>query len=132
MESYNVQNEVRKILDQEILNNPRISKDLPANAAEYASKITLTGTSSPSIPINWRFTESITSLKALESIWVNELLAKKYGVEPQNVTINTDHASLFFMSVLLCMSFPSHSPPSLSHLRQDEAVLTQKRVMQEG
>lgn len=99
--TYSVQEETRKILQNGILNNPLIAKDLPADAEKYASKITLSGSPAPSIPINWRFAESISSLKALESIWVNELLVKKYGVEPQDVEINTDHASLFFMSVLV-------------------------------
>ena len=54
-----------------------------------------------SIPINWRFAESVGSLKGLEAILVNALLGRKYGLSPTAVKINTNHAQLFFMSSLL-------------------------------
>jgi crotonobetainyl-CoA:carnitine CoA-transferase CaiB-like acyl-CoA transferase len=99
---YSVQDETARIFEQEILNNP-----LHASLKKYpelndiAKRVKFTGNPSPSIPINWRFAESISSLKALEASLVNTLVARKYNVEPGNVTINTDHASLFFMSLLL-------------------------------
>jgi hypothetical protein len=41
------------------------------------------------MPINWRFAESISALKGLEATILNVLLARKYGIEPQEVVINT-------------------------------------------
>ncbi|CAN9373089.1 unnamed protein product [Alternaria alternata] len=64
-------------------------------------KVQFKGTSKPSIPINWRFAESISALKGLEAAMINVLLKRKYGLEPQEAIIDTDHAQLFFMSILL-------------------------------
>lgn len=100
--SYSVPAEAEKILQAGIIENPLIAKDLPTDVGRYAKLITFTGNDKPNIPINWRFAESISTLKALESIWINNLLVKKYNVEPKAVVIDTNHASLFFMSVFLC------------------------------
>jgi hypothetical protein len=54
-----------------------------------------------SIPINWRLAESISALKGLEAAMINVLLKRKYGLPPQEAVIDTDHAQLFFMSILL-------------------------------
>lgn len=42
--------------------------------------------------------ESVAVLKGLEAILINILLSRKYGLAPQEVVINTDHAQLFIMS----------------------------------
>jgi crotonobetainyl-CoA:carnitine CoA-transferase CaiB-like acyl-CoA transferase len=101
IETYSVPEQARKLLDEGILGNPLISKSLPSEAIEYGAKIKYVGSNLPSIPINWRFAESISSLKGLEATMLNILLARKYGIEPQEVVINTDHAQLFFMSSLV-------------------------------
>jgi hypothetical protein len=88
-ETYSVPQQSRKIFEASILRNPLISKSLPPEALEYGRKVKYVGSSAPSIPINWRFAESISSLKGLEATMLNVLLAKKYGVEPQEVVINT-------------------------------------------
>jgi hypothetical protein len=54
-----------------------------------------------SIPINWRLAEYISALKGLEAAMINVLLKRKYGLPPQEAVIDTDHAQLFFMSILL-------------------------------
>ena len=101
--SYSVQDETHLILENGILANPLHSTlltnypDLPS----LARRITFTGSPTPCIAIPWRFAESISALKALEATLLNVLITRKYSVEPGNVTINTDHASLFFMSPLI-------------------------------
>lgn len=91
---YSVPQESRKLLDEGILQNPLIAKSIPADAQKYAAKVRYVGSDAPSIPINWRFAESISSLKGLEATMLNILLAKKYGVDPQEVVINT-YAPIF-------------------------------------
>lgn len=99
--TYSVPDEASKLFQQGILNNPLIAKDLPPEAQECSKTISFTGTAFPSIPINWRFAESVSSLKALEATLVNVLLKRKYNVNPQEVVVNTDHAELYIMSALL-------------------------------
>ncbi|KLJ05326.1 hypothetical protein EMPG_11198 [Blastomyces silverae] len=100
-ESYSVPQEARKVFLEDVLQNENILRELPPNIQEYGSKIHFEGADEPMIPINWRFAESVSALKALEGTLLNVLLERKYGVEPQDITINTTHASLFIMSSLL-------------------------------
>lgn len=86
---YSVPEQTKQVFDKGILGNPLIASDLPAGAAEAASKISFTGSDLPSIPINWRFAESISALNALEATLVNMLLKRKYGLEPVPITIDT-------------------------------------------
>jgi crotonobetainyl-CoA:carnitine CoA-transferase CaiB-like acyl-CoA transferase len=99
--TWNLIDESCKLLQAGILDNPLINKSLPKDAAIYASKVKFTGHTYPAIPIPWRFAESVSTLKALEAIMVGGLLKAKYGVEPQDVEINIDHAQLFVMSAML-------------------------------
>ncbi|KAK4556573.1 hypothetical protein LTR86_006144 [Recurvomyces mirabilis] len=98
--SYSVPNEADKIYHEEILANPLIPS-LPPDIKEAARLVTFTGSDRPSIPINWRFAESISALKGFEASMLNVLRSKKYGVPMSKVSINTDHASLFVMSPFL-------------------------------
>lgn len=88
-ETYSVPQQAQKLFEDGILRNPLISRSLPPEALKYGDKVKYVGSTAPSIPINWRFAESISSLKGLEATMLNVLLAKKYGVEPQAVIINT-------------------------------------------
>lgn len=88
-DTYSIPSETQKIFNDGILNNPLISSTLPAGIAEAAAKVRFEGTPKPSIPINWRFAESISALKGLEAAMINVLLARKYGLPPQEVVINT-------------------------------------------
>jgi hypothetical protein len=89
LSTYSVQQETRNILDEGILNNPLIAPNLPKEIKEAARLVQYEGTDKPSIPINWRFAESISALKGLEAAMINVLLKRKYGVEPQKAVINT-------------------------------------------
>ena len=119
--TYSVPAEAKKVFKAGIIANPRIAKDLPLDVEKYTKLIKFVGNDKPNIPINWRFAESISALKALESIWINNLLVEKYKVEPKAVVIDTNHASLFFMSVFLCeSSLPSSdSSPSIPPVVDD-------------
>jgi hypothetical protein len=99
--SYSIIDESYKLLHTAILDDPLIAPLLPPNAASYAQKIKFAGSHAPSIPVNWRFAESISVLKAVEGIMINALLSSKYSLPPQEIIINTDHAQLFIISCLL-------------------------------
>lgn len=116
--AYSIPKETRQIFENGILKNPLIGPTLPKEINESARSVRFEGSENPSIPINWRFAESISALKGLEAAMVNVLLKRKYGLEPQEAVINTsvsfvrsyrnktnsiysDHAQLFFMSILL-------------------------------
>jgi hypothetical protein len=62
---------------------------LPKEVAEYAKCVQFQGNASPSVPVNWRWTESISALKALEATIANRLLVEKSMIEPVEVLINT-------------------------------------------
>ncbi|KAA8573518.1 hypothetical protein EYC84_005103 [Monilinia fructicola] len=98
---YSVPEESKKVFQQGILENSTIIPNLPEDYQDHAKKIKFEGEDSPTMPINWRFAESISSIKALEATVLLSLLKRKYNVEPKVVMINTDHAQLFIMSTLL-------------------------------
>lgn len=86
---YSVPQQAKDLFITGILNNPLISSDLPPRAQDYASKIKFNGSNAPSLPINWRFAESISALKGLEAIMLLALLDMKYNIRPEEVMINT-------------------------------------------
>jgi hypothetical protein len=99
-ETYSVPFQTRKLLDEGILRNPLIAKSLPPETENFGAKVTYVGSDAPSIPINWRFAESISSLKGLETTLLNVLLSRRYGVDPQEVVINTFVNSLYPLDVV--------------------------------
>jgi hypothetical protein len=86
------------VFKEGILNNPKIK--LPAESKEAATKITFEGSDLPVLPINWRFAESISSLKGMEAVFVNTILQRKYGVKPAEVVINTYVQDLIAMMTI--------------------------------
>lgn len=108
--SYSVPGESRAILLKQLLRHPQ-HDTLPEEAKDLAECIKFTGSASPSLPINWRFAESVASLKGFEAVLLNVLIKRRYGQGPFPVTINTDHAQLFFMSALLVEVNPDPSAP---------------------
>ncbi|KAI0908459.1 CoA-transferase family III domain-containing protein [Ustulina deusta] len=97
---YSVPHEARDLFEDGILRNP-LQKDLPSGLEDLAKHVHFKGSNRPSVPINWRFAESISALKAFEATMLNLLVSRKYNVEPSDITINTDHATLFIMSPLV-------------------------------
>ncbi|MCJ1471141.1 hypothetical protein MMC07_009789 [Pseudocyphellaria aurata] len=98
--AYSVPREAAAVFQHEILENP-LMQHLPVSLKELSHLIRFEGNALPSIPFNWRWAESISALKALEATMLNCLLTRKYKISPVEVTINTDHASLFIMSPAL-------------------------------
>jgi len=82
VETYSVPAEATKVFQEGIVKNKLISKSLPAGFESYAEKVKFVGSDFPSVPINWRFAESISALKGLEGVFLNALLEKKYGKAP--------------------------------------------------
>ncbi|KAH4043938.1 hypothetical protein HBH69_228020 [Parastagonospora nodorum] len=120
--TYSVPHEASDLLLRGIIQNPLV-KDLPENAEELYSYVKFEGNATPSIPINWRFSESISALKGFEAVMLNSLITRKYGVAPIDVTINTDHASLFFMSSLIAQVLQDGKPTPFSPLSPLESKL---------
>lgn len=86
---YDIPTQTSNVFWQGIIQNTLISKELPPEIEVCSKVIRFEGSAEPSIPINWRFAESISSLKAFEGALVNVLLKRKYGLEPQEILINT-------------------------------------------
>lgn len=110
--------ETRKVFEEGILSNVQIAKDLPTGIREAAGHVTFTGNDSPSIPVNWRLAEAVSALKGLEASLVNLLLENKYGEKTQNVTIDTDKASLFIFSQMLWTIDPDGENIAPTRLRE--------------
>lgn len=87
-QSYSVPRQAERIFHEELLENPLISKYLPAGIEDAASKIQFTGKDAPTMPVSWRLAESACALLALEASLVGLLLEKKYGVSAPEVEIN--------------------------------------------
>lgn len=85
---YSVPREAQIIFEEGILKNP-LMKNLPPQLESLSNYVRFEGSPKPSIPINWRFAESISALKAYEASMLNYLLTRKYKVEPADITINT-------------------------------------------
>ncbi|KAF1812013.1 CoA-transferase family III [Eremomyces bilateralis CBS 781.70] len=105
-QEYSVPRATEELFNTGLLKNPLVSRNLPKEAEECSKSIRFEGNESPSIPINWRFAESISSLKGLEATMINILLKRKYNVDAKEVVINTDHAQLFVMSAFLWVLDP--------------------------
>lgn len=89
LDQYSVLNEAKSVFWDGIIKNPLIENKLPSGIEDAAQKITFDGSPLPSIPINWRFAESVSALKAYEAAVLNILLQRKYGLSPVEVKINT-------------------------------------------
>jgi len=100
VEQYSVPVEAMKVFQEGIMNNP-LHKNLQEDLKSVVHLLKYEGGDFPKIPINWRFCESISALKGLEASMINILNKKKHNAEPQSILINTDHANLFYMSVVL-------------------------------
>ncbi|TFK34340.1 CoA-transferase family III domain-containing protein [Crucibulum laeve] len=100
VDSYSIPAESKKLLHDELVNN-KLHNSAPKEIREAAKYIHYTGSRLPVVPINWRFAESVAAVKGYYGAMLNVLLKKKYGIPYQSISINTDHAQLFFMSIML-------------------------------
>ncbi|KAI9307182.1 putative L-carnitine dehydratase [Cunninghamella echinulata] len=97
MNNFNLQEECTKLFHSSIINNDKVkyTSDLKQLAS---TKLRFEGTQKPGIPINWRYAESISVLKAFEGLSLLDLVEKKYNTTIDHITINTDQAQVFIMS----------------------------------
>ena len=92
--NYSIPSQTEQILKSGILQNPLINKYIPKDAVEEVQNVHFSGSQVPSLPINWRFAESVSALKGYQAILINTLLKRKYGEQPARVEINTYEAYL--------------------------------------
>jgi len=87
---YSVPEATQRVLVQGIFQNPRLKHNIPEGAAEIAAKnVKFLGNSQPSVPVNWRFAESVSALKGYEASVLSLLIQKKYNVEVGEIRIDT-------------------------------------------
>jgi hypothetical protein len=85
---YSVPVESQKLLLDALVNNP-LHSSAPVEISQAARYISFYGNDFPSIPVNWRFAESISALKGFQGAMLNVLLKKKYSIDYQTIDINT-------------------------------------------
>ncbi|KAJ7481619.1 alpha-methylacyl-CoA racemase [Mycena latifolia] len=120
---YSVPDEARKVLLDGILSNPA-HRDLPSLVNDLASNVVFEGNAAPSMPMNWRFAEAVSALKALEVALANALVETKYLVKTGAVRIDTDRTNLLYMGALLTRVDPdgvnAQVPPALNKFIKDK------------
>jgi hypothetical protein len=84
--SYSVLHEADKLLKHEIT---QTQNPLPTEIPDTLPYVKYEGSDLPLIPINWRFAESLASLKGFQACMLNVLLKRKFGIDYQEVVINT-------------------------------------------
>lgn len=119
---YSIPVESAKVFKGGILSNKKISKYLPQEALNFANSVKFVGSDAPSIPVNWRFAETSASLKALEASMVAALLERKYQTKISSVTIDTDHAQLFFASMMFWTINPGQADELSVEMTNPNAV----------
>ncbi|KAL4994882.1 CoA-transferase family III domain-containing protein [Aspergillus recurvatus] len=97
--AYSIQAEAARVLEEHLLNNKAL--DIPDSFKEAAKKVKFIGDSAPFIPTPLKITESSSALNAFVGIIASAVSRNRYGHDYQGITINTDVASLFLMSIIL-------------------------------
>lgn len=85
---YSVPDEAKKVFLDGILTNPLMQQYIPSGIAG-TDDIEFSGSADPSIPVNWRFAESVSALKAYEAVVLKALIKRKYNTAVSKVQINT-------------------------------------------
>ncbi|WYZ35346.1 hypothetical protein EsH8_I_001622 [Colletotrichum jinshuiense] len=111
MANYTISGEATRILNDVLLNDPALN--LPPSFKDAAKKVKFVADDDkPFVLTPLKITESCASLTALLATAANVAAAERYGIELQDVKVNTDIATLFLESVLLPtvggMSFVKH------------------------
>ncbi|KAF5583992.1 acyl transferase carnitine dehydratase [Fusarium pseudocircinatum] len=100
MSNYSISTEATRILNKVLLQDPRLQ--LPDSFVKAAEKVNFVGEDDqPFILTPLKITESSAALNALVATAANVVAAERYGINYQNIEINTDLATLFLESVLL-------------------------------
>ncbi|KAF4463489.1 caib baif family enzyme [Fusarium albosuccineum] len=99
MEGYSVQDESHRILHERLLDDERLA--LPASFKEAAKKIMFAGDDPrPFVPTPCKITESVSSLTALVAAAASAVAADRYGIDYQDIELNTDLATIFLESIM--------------------------------
>ncbi|CAI6089084.1 unnamed protein product [Clonostachys chloroleuca] len=97
---YSIFSEASRILQDVLLADSRLG--LPPSFVEASKKIKFVGgDDKPFVLTPLKITESSASLTALVATAANVAAAERYGIEYQDVEVNTDLATLYLESVLL-------------------------------
>lgn len=100
MAPYSVFTESSRILNDVLLSDARLG--FPESFREAAKKLRFVGgDDKPFVLTPLKITESSASLTALLATAANVAAAERYGIDYQEVEVNTDVATLFLESVLL-------------------------------
>ncbi|KAL1619280.1 hypothetical protein SLS56_010170 [Neofusicoccum ribis] len=100
MDGYSVQEESQRIFRERVLADASLG--LPASFAAAAAKVRFVGDDpKPFVPTPCKITESAAALSALVAAAASAVAADRYGIDYQDVEVNTDLATLFLESVLL-------------------------------
>ncbi|KAL4919194.1 CoA-transferase family III domain-containing protein [Aspergillus aurantiobrunneus] len=110
--AYSVQSEPARILHDQLLSTGDIP--FPDSFKEAAEKVTFTGDSQPFIPTPPKISDSSAALNALLGVIASAISKDRYGIDHQDITVNTDVASLFLMSIVLATI---NGAPALDHPR---------------
>ncbi|KAL4789143.1 CoA-transferase family III domain-containing protein [Aspergillus venezuelensis] len=94
-----IQTEASRALQEHLLNDS--SLNIPESFKEAAEKVSFVGDSEPFIPTPLKISESSAALNAYVATIANVISKERYGGEYRDVTVDTDVASLFLMSILL-------------------------------
>ncbi|OJD30416.1 caib baif family enzyme [Diplodia corticola] len=114
-DNYSVQAEAARILHERLLNDASLG--LPPSFAEAARKIRIVGDDpKPFVPTPCKMTESSTALTALVAAAASAVAADRYGIDYQDVEVNSDLATLFLESVLLPTTQSASQPSPQSYL----------------
>jgi hypothetical protein len=98
MSSYNLHDEASRILREQLVADPAL--DLPQSIKEAAQKVHFDGGDGrPFVPTPFKMTESSAALNGLVSAAASAVAADRYGIDHQDVEVNTDVATLFLESV---------------------------------
>ncbi|KAJ7704300.1 hypothetical protein B0H17DRAFT_921271 [Mycena rosella] len=116
---YSVPVEARKIFLDGIISHPA-HRNLPPLVNDIATNIIFEGNAAPCMPMNWRFAEAASVLKALEVTLINALVEHKYLAKTGATRIDTDRANLLYMAALLTRVDPDGAnaqvPPPLDQV----------------
>ncbi|KAH7153188.1 CAIB/BAIF family protein [Dactylonectria macrodidyma] len=100
MDSYSVQQESQRLLQEHLLDDKQLS--LPSSFSEAAKKIKFVGKDSkPFIPTPCKITESVSALSGLVAAAASAVASDRYGIDFQDAEVDTDLATLFLESIML-------------------------------
>jgi hypothetical protein len=101
MASYDLKVESSRVLRDVLVADPALN--ILPSIKEAAKKVKFTGGGDghPFLPTPMKMTESSSALNALVAASASTVAADRYGIDFQDIEVNTDLATLFLESVLL-------------------------------